>query len=260
VGNAVVHFEVGAADDGPLVAFYGELFGWGLQGFSGGGYTTIDTRGGDGINGGIGRSQTGEPWSAFYVEADDPQAMLDKANSLGGTTVLPVTDFPGGVTIAMFNDPDGLLVGLVRAPAEPAQGDGPAPSAGSGAPVMWFEVMGSDAARTQRFFAELFGWTVDNSGVPRYGVVDTGTGRGIQGGIGGGEQARWAVVYAKVADVDQTLSRAEKLGGSRIVDPGLSALKSASRAALYGSADDIKTAEFRDPAGNVFGVFHYVGH
>jgi hypothetical protein len=257
MGNAVVHFEVGAADDGPLVAFYGELFGWGLQGFSGGGYTMIDTRGGAGINGGIGKSQTGDPWSAFYVETDDLQGTLDKANSLGGTTVMPVTDFGGGVTIAMFNDPDGLLVGLVRAPAEPAGEDGPAPSAGSGAPVTWFEVMGSDAARTQRFYAGLFGWTVGNSGVPGYAVVDTGAGRGIQGGIGGGEQARWAVVYAKVADVDQTLGHAEKLGGSRVVDPGLSALKSASRAALYGSADDIKTAEFRDPAGNVFGIFHY---
>ena len=150
MGNAVVHFEVGAAEDGPLVAFYGELFGWGLRGYPGGGYTMVDTRGGDGINGGIGRSQTGEPWSAFYVETDDLQATLDKANSLGGTAVMPVTDFGGGVTIAMFNDPDGLLIGLVRAPAEPAQGDGAALSAGPGAPVTWFEVMGSDAARTQR--------------------------------------------------------------------------------------------------------------
>ena len=49
-----------------------------------------------------------------------------------------------------------------------------------------------------------------------------------------------------------------KLGGSRITDPGVSALKSASRAAFYGSADDhMKTDTFRDPAGNVFGIFHY---
>ena len=66
MGNAVVHFEVGAADDGLLVAFYAELFDWGLQGLSGGDYTQIDTRGGLGINGGIGKSRTGEPWSTFY--------------------------------------------------------------------------------------------------------------------------------------------------------------------------------------------------
>ncbi len=223
MGNAVVHFEVGAADDGPLVAFYGELFGWGLQGFPGGAYTMIDTRGGSGINGGISKSRTGEPWSAFYVETDDLQATLGTANSLGGTTVMPVTDVGGGVTIAMFHDPDGLLVGLVRAPAEPAQ-DGSAPSAGQGAPVTWFEVMGPDAARTQQFYADLFGWAVDSSAFPGYATVDTGTSRGIQGGLGGGVDASWATIYAKVADVDQTLRRVEKLGGSRFSAPGVPAL------------------------------------
>ena len=260
MGNAVVHFEIGAADDGPLVAFYGELFGWGLQGFGGGGYTMIDTRGGAGINGGIGKSQTGEPWSAFYIETDDLQSMLDKANLLGGRTVMPVTDFGGAVTTAMFNDPDGLLVGLVLAPAEPAREEGPAPSAGSGEPVEWFEVIGSDPVRTQQFYADLFGWTVTDTGIPGYAVVDTGDGRGIQGGLGGGLAARWATVYARVSDVDQTLSRVEELGGSRVLAPEVSALKSAARAALYGSVDQLKTSEFRDPAGNVFGIFHYGDH
>ena len=115
MGNAVVHFEIGAADDGPLVAFYGELFGWGLQGFGGGGYTMIDTRGGAGINGGIGKSQTGEPWSAFYIETDDLQSMLDKANSARRPDRHAGHRLRRAVTTAMFNDPDGLLVGLVRA-------------------------------------------------------------------------------------------------------------------------------------------------
>jgi uncharacterized protein len=256
VGNAVVHFEVGAADEAPLVAFYGELFGWDLRAFPGGGYSLIDTRAGEGINGGAGRSQTGEPWSAFYVESSDLQATLDQANSLGGATVMPVTDFGGAVTIAMFRDPDGLLVGLVRAADEPSGRDELAPSPGPGAPVTWFEVMGSDAARTQKFYADLFGWTVDSSGFPGYAVAEPGAGRGIQGGLGGGENGRWATVYARVQDVDQTLSRVEELGGSRMPGTGVPALKSASRAALYRIADDtMKTDTFRDPAGNVFGVY-----
>lgn len=261
MGNAVVHFEVGAADDGPLVAFYGELFDWGLRSSPGGGYTMIDTRGGRGINGGIGKSQTGEPWSAFYVETDDPQAMLDKANSLGGTTVMPVTDvmgvtdFGAPVTTAMFSDLDGLLVGLVRAASQPSHWNELTPSAGPGEPVTWFEILGSDAARTQRFYRELFGWKVDDS-FPGYATVDTGTSRGIQGGIGGGVRSRWAMVYAGVADVERTLSRAEELGGSRLIDPQVSALKNAGRTALYGSADDIETAAFADPAGNLLGISH----
>ena len=254
MGHAVVHFEFGAVDDGPLVAFYGGLFGWGLQGFPGGGYTMIDTRGGVGINGGIGKSQTGESWSAFYVETDDPQATLDQAISLGGTTVLPVTDFGGAVTIAMFNDPDGLLIGLVQAPAESSQGSEQAPSAGSAAAVTWFEILGSDASRSQRFYADLFGWTIDNAGFPGYATVNTGSSRGIQGGIGGGVRSRWAIVYAAVADLGQTASLAAKLGGSSTVYPDVTALKLAARTALYGSADDMKMAAISDPAGNLLGV------
>ena len=103
-----------------------------LQSFAGGGYTTIDTRGGSGINGGIGRSQTGEPWSTLYVRGGRPARRCSrKANSLGGSTVMDVTDFGGAVTIAMFNDPDGLLIGLVRAPAEPS-------SARPAGAVAWF--------------------------------------------------------------------------------------------------------------------------
>jgi predicted enzyme related to lactoylglutathione lyase len=118
---------------------------------------------------GIGKSQTGEPWSTFYIEADDLQAVLDRAESMGAKTAMPVTDFGGMVTIAMFTDPDGLLVGLVK-PVGPAQSqDQPGPLAGSGEPVDWFEVLGSDAEHTQRFYADLFGWTVDTTGFPGHG-------------------------------------------------------------------------------------------
>jgi predicted enzyme related to lactoylglutathione lyase len=246
MGTAVVHFEIGGPDDQPLITFYRQLFGWDLQAMPGGGYTLIDTRGGGGINGGIGKSQTGEPWSTFYVEADDLQAVLDRAESMGAKTAMPVTDFGGMVTIAMFTDPDGLLVGLVKS-ADPAQSqDQPGPSAGSGEPVDWFEVLGSDAEHTQRFYADLFGWTVDTTGFPGYGMTDTRAGRGIQGGLGAGEQ-RWATIYASVADVEQTLAKAESVGGSRAYGP-------------MAVDDRMQTGAFRDPAGNMFGVYHRAAH
>jgi predicted enzyme related to lactoylglutathione lyase len=256
VGSAVVHFEICAADDAPLVAFYGKLFGWELRGTSGGGYTTIDTRSGGGINGWIRKNPPGRPGTVFYVETDDLRVTLDRASALGGTTAMPVTGFGPAGSRAMVADPDGLLVGLVRVAAVPAGREEPTRSAGSGEPATWFEVMGSDPARTQQFYADLFGWTVDRS-FPAYAAVDTGAGRGIMGGLGGGTQARWATVYAKVGDVAQVLSRASELGGSPVTDPSVPALKSEARAALYGSAGTMKTGAFRDPAGNIFGVFDY---
>jgi predicted enzyme related to lactoylglutathione lyase len=255
MGNAVVLFEVGAADDAALIPFYRELFGWDLLTFAagvpGGAFTSIDTRGGEGILGGISKDPAGESWSGFYVETDDLGATLDRATSLGGTTVITGPEFGGTAYVAIFKDPDGLLVGVMQAPG----GEQHHPSQGAGAPVTWFEIMGSDAARTERFYTHVFGWTINGSGVPGYSVVDTGAERGIQGAIGGGQDARWAIVYARVADVDQAMARAGELGGTAATDQGLSELR-AARAARYGQVvDSMKMAEFRDPAGNAFGIF-----
>jgi uncharacterized protein len=239
MADPVVRFEVGAADDQPLVRFYGELFGWGLQAVADG-YTVVDTRGGGGINGGIGRSQSGEPWATFYVEVEDLQASLDRAETLGGRTVWPVTELPG-MAFAMFADPDGLPVGLLRGGAS-GVGAIPGPSEGDGAPVDWFEVLGADAARSQRFYAELFGWTVSEGA---YGQV--GPGAGIGGGIGAGGEARWVTVYAAVADVEATLAKAESLGATRVYGPN-------------PVDDHTETGALRDPAGNVFGVYHHGPH
>jgi predicted enzyme related to lactoylglutathione lyase len=70
MAKPVVRFELGAADHQSLVTVCGDLFGWGLRSVSEG-YTLIDIRGGRGLNGGIGRSDTGAPWATFYVEVDD---------------------------------------------------------------------------------------------------------------------------------------------------------------------------------------------
>jgi uncharacterized protein len=68
-----------------------------------------------GIGGGIGQTENGNgDHLTFYVEADDLQAMLDKAEKLGGHTVMPVTEIPGAVTMALFSDPEGHVIGLVK--------------------------------------------------------------------------------------------------------------------------------------------------
>jgi uncharacterized protein len=237
MANPVVYFEVGAAQNRPLVEFYEALFGWGMRSPAEG-YTMIDTRGGGGVNGGVGRSGTGEPWSTFYVEVDDLAATLDKVASMGGRTVVEPMEIPGMGRFAMFDDPDGVLVGLVGRSAGIVQ----EPSAGDGAAVDWFEVLGADAQRSQAFYRELFGWTV---GQGAYGQVDAGG--GIRGAIGAGGEDRWATVYASVDDVEAVLARAEALGGRRVYGPN-------------PVDDHTETGAFRDPAGNVFGVYHHGAH
>jgi len=247
MAHGVVHFEIGGPDDRELAEFYGALLGWSMRPVPGIDYTLVDTCGGEGINGGVHNSADGLPSVAFYIEADDLQALLDKINLLGGKTVTPITELPGMVTYARFEDLDGLVVGLVL--AEPdlgaaGQSGVPGPSTGAGAPVDWFEVLGSDTDRSQRFYSEIFGWKASEAG-PGYRMIDTG--RGIRGGIGGGQQGIWATVYARVPDVGAVLARAEELGGARELSP-------------VAVDDHMQTGALRDPAGNVFGVYSHQPH
>jgi predicted enzyme related to lactoylglutathione lyase len=69
---------------------------------------------GKGIGGGIGKAEQGEGNVTFYIEVDDPAAYLKKVEKLGGKTLVPVTEVPNVVTFALFADPEGHAVGLVK--------------------------------------------------------------------------------------------------------------------------------------------------
>jgi predicted enzyme related to lactoylglutathione lyase len=113
MGQPVTHFEVHGKDGAALQKFYGELFDWHVDANNPMNYGMVDTHGGErGINGGI--TQSDSPMVTFYVEVDDLQAALDKAEKLGGKTVMPPMDVPGGPTLAQFTDPEGNLIGLAK--------------------------------------------------------------------------------------------------------------------------------------------------
>ncbi len=242
--HPVVHFELSGTDDEQLAEFYRDLFGWRVRPVPGVDYTLIDT--GGGIGGAIGTSAASPALATFYIETDDLQAALDKINLVGGKTVRPITELPGMATYALFEDLDGLVVGLVLGAGEsgvPTAGQAEAPTTDQpgGPAVDWFEILGVDAARSQRFYGEIFGWQVHQAGGAGYGMVDTRTPRGIRGGIGGGRPGPWLTVYAQVPDVPAVLAAAERLGGSRVHGPT--------------TVDHRESGALRDPAGNVLGVY-----
>ncbi len=71
---------------------------------------------GSGINGGIGGDQNGGAGRVtFYVEVKDLDATLEKIGKLGGKTVAAPMDVPNGPTIALFSDPEGHVIGLIKA-------------------------------------------------------------------------------------------------------------------------------------------------
>ena len=209
------------------------------------GYTLIDTCAGSGINGGIGTSPDGAASVTFYIETDDMQAALDKVNLLGGKTETPITELAGMVTFAKFCDPDGLR--HRPGPRAGRSGAGHAAGPGGGAPVDWFEVLGADADRSQRFYAEIFGWQASAAG-PGYAMVDTGTEPRHQ------RRARRRRRPGQLGDRVRQRARCRGRAGQ-----GRRARRDAG--VRPNPVDDhMQTGALRDPAGNVFGVYHHAPH
>jgi uncharacterized protein len=115
--NPVVHFEVIGKDAAGLASFYGETFGWQMEDLNmpNGGYHMARPGGENDINGGVGGSPDGNGGHVtFYIAVDDLGEALQKVESAGGSTVQPPMDIPNGPSIALFADPEGHVVGLVK--------------------------------------------------------------------------------------------------------------------------------------------------
>lgn len=103
-------FEVAAKDREGMKGFYSGLFDWEMTDMEAMPYTGIET--GGAISGGIGQAPEGSDGHVtFYVEVDDVEAGLAKAESLGGSRVMGPMDIPSG-QIGLFADPEGQVVGL----------------------------------------------------------------------------------------------------------------------------------------------------
>lgn len=117
MGQPVVHFEIGGRDIERSEKFFTALFGWSVQ--RSGPVSLIDT-GGDGINGHISAvNRRPYRYVTVYVQVDDLQAYLRKAETLGGKTLVPPMELPTG-TFAWFADPDGNPIGLWKPKETPS--------------------------------------------------------------------------------------------------------------------------------------------
>jgi predicted enzyme related to lactoylglutathione lyase len=118
--NPVIFFEVVGKDGAALRSFYGELFGWRINDVPApmdyGMVASEDA----GIQGGIGATPDGGTGhTTFYVESEDPETTLARAEQLGARTLLAPTELPGGGVIALLADPEDHPVGLYKPAAAP---------------------------------------------------------------------------------------------------------------------------------------------
>jgi len=113
------------------------------------------------------------------------------------------------------------------------------------APIGWFEIAGSDPAKTETFYSGLFNWSfTDGPTGPAYRVVDAG--EGISGGVTTappGLPATYAIFSVMVPDVAATCDQIVELGGRVLVGPE----KMDETGLVFANAVDLD--------GNHFGIF-----
>jgi uncharacterized protein len=116
MGAPVVHFEIMGGEGDQLERFYRELFGWKISSNNPLKYGMVDTGGGPGsINGGVGPAHDGKKRVSIYTQVSDLEATLERVANLGGKTILPPSEVPGGPKLALFADPAGNVTGLLLA-------------------------------------------------------------------------------------------------------------------------------------------------
>ena len=109
--------------------------------------------------------------------------------------------------------------------------------------ISWFEIIGGDAARLHKFYAELFGWNIDSSNEMQYGLVSDAD-AGIGGGIGPDPEggAGYVTFYVGVDDIKSSMAKVEQMGGKTIMPP------------TELPDFNVTFALFSDPEGHVVGM------
>lgn len=113
MSNKVVHFEIIGTNATGLQSFYSNVFGWRIDAGNPLSYGMVSAADA-GLGGGVGPTQDGSTRTMIYIGTDDLQATLDAVEAAGGRTIMPPMNVPGGPVIAMFTDPDGNLIGLMK--------------------------------------------------------------------------------------------------------------------------------------------------
>ena len=109
--NDVNYFEIGTPDPATARAFYGALFDWTVgEPPMPARYSMVnENRGGLWDTSEMGAAT----WAIFYVQVEDVQAAIDRAQELGAAVIIPLVD-NGAIEFAHLTDPLGNRFGIWR--------------------------------------------------------------------------------------------------------------------------------------------------
>jgi uncharacterized protein len=243
--------ELATTDQKAAVAFYGALFGWGVNDMPIGPtetYSMFQMRGKD-----VGAAYTMRPeerqhgapphWNT-YVAVANADDTVNRAKALGATVLAPAFDVMDAGRMAVLQDPTGAVFQIWQ----PGKHIGARIMREPGA-MTWTELATRDTESAKKFYTSLFGWkekTSSGAGMtytefsldetPFAGMMEMNAQM-----VGMGVPPHW-LTYFQVADVDASANTAKGLEATLVVPP----------------MDIPNTGRFsviRDPHGAVFAIY-----
>lgn len=114
MGKPVVHWEFWSENPAKVSDFYAKVFEWNVRHIPEMDYRLVETGGEGGINGGIMTPKKG-PWPgklAFYIDVEDLGKYRKRIVEAGGKVIVEEQQVPGVGAFALFEDPDGRVLGM----------------------------------------------------------------------------------------------------------------------------------------------------
>ena len=232
--------DIGTPDPQAALSFYGELLGWEGQDMGEeAGHYTIVSKNGRQVAAISPAQDPGPPRWTTYVNVDDLDAVAKKAETAGGTVIVPPMDVMTAGRMAIFADTTGAVIAAWQAKDHLGAQLVNEPGA-----FTWSELSTSDLGKSKAFYSEVFGWG--------WGGADEYAEAQVSDRTIGGVMPRppampaevpdsWLVYFA-TADVDADAKRATDLGATVIVPP--TDIPNTGRFAV-----------FLDPQGAAFALF-----
>jgi predicted enzyme related to lactoylglutathione lyase len=246
--------EMAASDQSAAKDFYRRLFGWQPDDFpmhDGSVYTIFRLDGRD-VAAGYSlmadqRAQGIPPNWMLYVATENADASAARAKELGGTILGGPFDAGGFGRMAIVRDPQGAVLAVWQAKANPGIGITGVPGT-----LCWADLSTPDAQGGRSFYAGLFGWDIEPGENDPGGYLHIRNGEAFIGGIPAAQYRdpkappHW-LPYIAVTDCDTTANLAQQLGAQLYMPP--STIEKVGRMSILA-----------DPQGAVFAIFTEARH
>src|SRR5262249_19113265 len=157
-------------------------------------------------------------WNS-YVAVESADRSAAQAKALGGTIMAEPFDVMDVGRMAIIQDPTGAMFCLWQPKSHP--GAGVLNEVGA---LCWTELMTTDSAKARSFYTGLFGWKTEEKPMGPFTYTIFKNGATSAGGMMqitkemGPIPSHWMVYFA-VADCDDAVAQAKKLGGKLTMPP-----------------------------------------